>query len=516
MAEPDEGREERPEDLFEDLDKFFAPIKEDWPEGEEAEEAEEGEAPAVLEDWAGPQIDLPAEEELLAAHVDEEHAGEHEARGEPEPVGAHEPPGEHEAPVEGSKEWLPESTGEMSVDEWEAFREALDEEGFRFEGGAEQPEAADEPAAAAAEPSVPDEIGEALVEEAPNREAVEAAAEHFAEGLRHGPEDVERELLADLEEPGEGTRTIRVEPVGVDDEPAPTWKEPAAGHLTEEVEPGEAPAPTTEGPRNLQAAFISGGLLAIAALSLLVVGKAWFAGLAALVVLVGQGELYAVLRARGSQPATAVGLLIGLMMMIGAYTRGEDAVLFFEFLAIVLSFLWYMAATPKGRRGTVVNVAATMLGVTYVPFLASYVLIILRQPGNIGKNLLLVVLGITVLYDVCAYAVGSLWGSRPLAPTISPKKSWEGAVGATFVLLLIALSIIPSIDPFSPASAVGLALVIAVAAPLGDLIESTLKRDLGVKDMGSILPGHGGVLDRIDAILLAAPAAWYFFRLALL
>jgi phosphatidate cytidylyltransferase len=121
----------------------------------------------------------------------------------------------------------------------------------------------------------------------------------------------------------------------------------------------------------------------------------------------------------------------------------------------------------------------------------------------------------TVLYDVCAYAIGTLWGSRPLAPTISPHKSWEGALGATFVVLLLALSIVPSIDPFEVGPAVGLALLISLVGPLGDLAESALKRDLGVKDMGSLLPGHGGMLDRIDAVLFAMPTAYFFLRIVL-
>jgi phosphatidate cytidylyltransferase len=348
----------------------------------------------------------------------------------------------------------------------------------------------------------------AIGEERPEAQEVEAAAEHFAGTSRQTTEDVERELLADLEEPVGEPGTVRVG-AGVTEERPPTWEEPAIG-VHEDVEAGPAPA------RNLPAALISGGLLAFAALALLAIGKAPFVVLAMGLILLGLGEFYAVLKSHGAQPATALGLIAGAIIMAGAYNRGEPAALFGVFLAMALAIPWYMAAPQKVRRGTVTNVGATVLGVVYVPFLASFALTILRIPGDTGRNLLLIVLGLTVLYDVCAFAIGSLWGNRPLAPTISPKKSWEGAVGATFVLLLVALAIVPSIEPFTAARAVGLALVIAVAAPLGDLVESALKRDLGLKDMGSLLPGHGGVLDRVDSILFAAPAAWYFIRLVIL
>jgi phosphatidate cytidylyltransferase len=213
-------------------------------------------------------------------------------------------------------------------------------------------------------------------------------------------------------------------------------------------------------------------------------------------------------------------------MVVGGYLRGEAALLFGVALAMALSVLWYMAAPVKARKGTVPNVAATLLGVLYVPFMASYALILLRAPEipgqSSGRNLLLLVIGLTVLYDVSAYGIGTWWGSRPLAPTISPKKSWEGVVGATFMLLLAALTLVPLFTPFKEdggpgaGGAVGLVLVIAIAAPLGDLVESALKRDFGIKDMGSLLPGHGGVLDRIDSLLFTLPMAWYFLRIVLL
>jgi len=180
---------------------------------------------------------------------------------------------------------------------------------------------------------------------------------------------------------------------------------------------------------------------------------------------------------------------------------------------MVLSFFWYMAAPPKARENALGNIGATMLGIAYVPFMAGFILMILAQRES-GKALMLAVLGLTFLYDVAAYFFGSLWGRRPLAATISPKKSWEGLFGATVVTFIVAISLVPTaIHVMTFAKAVGLFIVIAVFAPLGDLAESLLKRDLGVKDMGWIIPGHGGALDRIDSLLLVAPAAFYFLRL---
>jgi phosphatidate cytidylyltransferase len=126
------------------------------------------------------------------------------------------------------------------------------------------------------------------------------------------------------------------------------------------------------------------------------------------------------------------------------------------------------------------------------------------------------VLGLTFLYDIAAFAGGSFFGTRPLARTISPRKSWEGALVGSALTLVFAIAIVPNIDPMSLARSVGLALLVAIFAPLGDLAESLIKRDLGVKDMGTILPGHGGILDRIDSALFVVPAAYYFFRLIFL
>ncbi|MDQ4006203.1 MAG: phosphatidate cytidylyltransferase [Actinomycetota bacterium] len=555
------------QDPFEDLDQFFASTEDedDWLEGEgdlpagapEAAEAGAGagaegqpeNALAGLDDIA---IDVPEEDELLAERA---AALEDDETGEPAAAPAGQPP-PPEGGVPAAPEWNLE-TAEMAGEEWDRLRaEALAASGG--EEAAEQPEGElslddlssappqyadlpgpgatpDEPSGPVLEDPIsgtgaddadegvfgPEDTGEQLVPDAgaiasdeepaeePEPEAVEAAADHFATGMR--PDEVERELLSDLGEGG-GPETVRIEPTAPVVTEEPTWEE--AAEAVEHAEPAPA-APAEVGARNITAALVSGGLLGAAVIALLAIGKAPFVVLATAAVLLAQAEFYAVLRTRGFQPATLLGLVCGGITFVGAYLQGEGAVLLGLVLAMGLTVPWYMALSQSARRHILANSGATILGVVYVPTMGSFAMLLLGTPGDAGRNLFLVVLGVTVLYDVCAYAVGTIWGNRPLAPTISPHKSWEGALGATLAVLLIGLSIIPNIDPFTAGTGVGLALLISLVGPLGDLVESALKRDLGVKDMGSLLPGHGGMLDRIDAVLFAMPTAYFFLRIVL-
>jgi phosphatidate cytidylyltransferase len=336
----------------------------------------------------------------------------------------------------------------------------------------------------------------------------ETAGEQPPEELPVGtPEEVERELLSDLEPP------VAPPPVA----PTPSgglggvsWQEPSA----EEVVAVES-APPPEPGRNLPLAFLSAAVLAAVGIGAIAIGKTPFAVVASIVIVLAQGEIYAALHRRGYQPATALGLVFGGLICAAAYLKGQQGAFAMFALGIVFTFLWFMSLPARNRQNTVVNVAMTLLPMAYVPLLASYVLMTLALPIG-GRQLMLAVLGLTFGYDILAFFFGSLWGQRALAPNISPRKSWEGVIGATLSLVAISLGIVASLDAIdSPSKAVGLALVIAVFAPLGDLAESLLKRDMGLKDIGSILPGHGGILDRIDSVLLAAPAAFYFFRLVL-
>jgi phosphatidate cytidylyltransferase len=367
------------------------------------------------------------------------------------------------------------------------------------------------------EPEVLDE----LFGEEPDIADVELAADQLAREFAPGEGDAADDDAAvagaaardedeDLPAPGAGERRSRTVRVGEPESMSgPTWEEP-----TSQVVTSERTGPRVTEGRNLPAAILTAVVLAAALLVSVFVAPWLFTIVAGAVVLLGQFELYTTMQRRGLRPASALGLVVGGLMAAGAYFRGEPALLTFVGLGLIASFLWVMASPPKAREGAVANVGVTMLGMLYAPFLACYYVLILMNVES-GRSVMLAVLGLTFLYDAGAYFFGSFWGSRALAPTISPKKSWEGLLGATVIVYALAIAVLPAVGPLTLGSAVGLATVVVVFAPLGDLAESMIKRDLGVKDMGSVLPGHGGILDRIDSALFVGIAAFYFLRLIL-
>lgn len=523
-----EGREER-EDLFEDLDKFFAPIQDvDWPETVEPTEGQARTAPPAAQ--TGPPSSEALFGEREAEPTGEERTPEETPQAaEPrpaEPAGAEPEEAEEGEGIEaflfGDEEPEPE---DRDLGEAIAAERARPPAAYVDLPGSEDqvaepieepegPEGPEEPE----EPEGPEEPEE--LEEAPSAEALEAAAEHFATSVREevvlepvGPAEAEAGLDELLGGPGEAAeeerrapvRTVRVGGEGLG---GPSWQEPTA------VEVG--PDLVHRGPgRNVPLAFATGILLAALAVAAIAIGEAPFAVLAGLIVLVAQGELYFALQKRHYQPATALGLVSGALVLAAGYLRGEAAMLAVAALGIFASFLWYMTVPEAHRRNVASNIGLTVLGIVWIPLLAGYVLALLQHPD--GRALVLSVLGLTVAYDASAFAVGYFWGSRPLAATISPKKSWEGAIGASLVVVALAIGVVaPAVDLLETIPrAVGLAVVVAVFAPLGDLAESIVKRDLQIKDMGSVLPGHGGILDRIDAMLFVAPATFLYLRLIL-
>jgi phosphatidate cytidylyltransferase len=190
-------------------------------------------------------------------------------------------------------------------------------------------------------------------------------------------------------------------------------------------------------------------------------------------------------------------------------------------LGIIASALWFMTVPAAHRSHVLQNLGVTALNLAWIPLLAAYLLAMLELPE--GRAIVGWVIGLTFVFDTAAFLIGSVWGgsffTRPLAPSVSPKKSIEGLIGGTLVVVVVAVALIPAgfieILDGKRVEALLLGLVVAIAATLGDLAESLVKRDLGVKDMGNVLPGHGGVLDRIDSLLFVAPAAYLLFRVVL-
>jgi len=482
---------DKKDDLFEDLDKFFAPIQDvDWPENPSA---------APPGEQAPPDTDTG----VIDEPDDSSTAGSI--------------PGE-EDPFEGSSP--SEAGSEESV--WGEEEAEISEETFGRAPSAyvDLPGPSEE---GEDEPEIESPLREASAEdEEPSPEAVEAAAEHFARSVRDEADlDLEDEtslpellgggeedIAAEPEEPVRGGRASGRSGSGSEGLGGPSWQEPTTMEVGLEHEARRTG-------RDVPAAFITGLALAGLALGSLAVGKWAFALTAGAIVLWAQGELYLAFQRHHLQPATALGLVSGGLVLGAAYFRGEAAMLSMFVLSVLAAFLWYMAAPVSHRRGTATNIGVTVLGVAYVPLMAGFALAMLEFTD--GRALVLSVIGLTFVYDTAAFIVGSWWGNRPLAPTISPKKSLEGAIGATLVVIAVSVgAVAPAVTSLSTVGrSVALAMVVAVLAPLGDLAESLIKRDLGVKDMGSVLPGHGGVLDRIDSVLFVVPAAFLFLRLIL-
>jgi phosphatidate cytidylyltransferase len=258
--------------------------------------------------------------------------------------------------------------------------------------------------------------------------------------------------------------------------------------------------------RNLPLAIATGLLLAGVLIASLVLSRPAFVAFLLGIVTLALLELLTVLRARATRPARAVVLAMGALLVVGAYLEGPAALSFGLLVTILAAFGWYLV--DRGRTEVTRNVAATIFAVVYVPFMAAHLsLVVGRADHYVGA--LMGYAALVVIYDTAAYATGSTIGRRPIAPQVSPNKSWEGAIGASVACLAAGAFLLPLWDPWTLASGLVLAGATCVVAPLGDLSESMLKRDLAVKDMGSILPGHGGMLDRIDALLFMAPVLYY-------
>jgi CDP-diglyceride synthetase len=257
----------------------------------------------------------------------------------------------------------------------------------------------------------------------------------------------------------------------------------------------------------------TGVAVAVVALLAFKIGTVTSVILCLLVVTCAAGEAFAVLKRAGWRPATLLGLVGTVSLMLGAYNKGIAAIPLVLVLIVVFTLLWYLFGVERGSA--VAGTASTLLVVGWVGLLGSFAGMLLCPalfPDRHGIAFLLGAIIATVANDVGALVIGRWIGSRQLAPNISPNKTWEGLAGGALASILVSTVVVGAIHPWSPANAALLGVVVAVVAPLGDLCESLLKRDLKLKDMGTVLPGHGGVLDRVDALIFVLPATYYLVR----
>jgi phosphatidate cytidylyltransferase len=268
-----------------------------------------------------------------------------------------------------------------------------------------------------------------------------------------------------------------------------------------------------KGGRNLPVAAASALVLAGVFLATVFLQHWAFLVFVAVLVVIALLELDAAFRRAGIRPATPVAVVAGLVALFGAYAIGPPAQAI-ALVVLVLGALAWTLVDAGGRQasrgaGVVVGLGATFLITLWVPFLASFIgLLLLREAGT---WIVVATVGLSALSDVGAYFVGSRFGRRRLAPSVSPAKTWEGFAGGIGTSLVAAGAVVAWLPGFDLPTALLLAVVVAAMSTVGDLAESMAKRDLGVKDLGRIVPGHGGIMDRVDAIIFALPAAHLLF-----
>jgi phosphatidate cytidylyltransferase len=292
-------------------------------------------------------------------------------------------------------------------------------------------------------------------------------------------------------------------------DPAPTTATTSVEAVVGAPDPEHA---KRRGPgRNLPAAITVGVVLVLVLLGSVLVLPQVFPVVAAIAMVAAVLELTRAL-SHGGLEVPAVPLLVGVIgMVVSTVVFGAEGLLLATAAAVCVLILWRV--TESMGLTALRDVAGGVFALAWVPFLGCFLLLLMQRDQG-PLLVLLAVLG-PVGNDVGGYIAGVLFGRHPMAPSISPKKSWEGFAGSLVlgIATVTALAVLALGLPWWVGVAIGAVLV--VVSTCGDLAESLLKRDLGIKDMGHLLPGHGGVLDRVDSILLAAPTTYVMLEVLL-
>jgi CDP-diglyceride synthetase len=275
-----------------------------------------------------------------------------------------------------------------------------------------------------------------------------------------------------------------------------------------------APPPTAAARRNPAIATATGLAFGLFVLLCFFVGPPLVLALVTVVLVVSTAECYQALRRARYQPAVLLGLLAVIALAVAGYYKGPQAFPIVGAAYVFATICWYLFGLT--RRSPVANIGASVVAWLWVGMLGGFGVLLLDPtefPHRHGLAYLLGAIVATVAYDVGGYAFGSWIGNHLLAPRISPNKTWEGLIGGCVAAVAISLAVTSHMAPWTVPHALELGIVVSVFAPLGDLAESMVKRDLRVKDMGTLLPAHGGLLDRVDGLLFVLPATYVLVRL---
>jgi phosphatidate cytidylyltransferase len=270
------------------------------------------------------------------------------------------------------------------------------------------------------------------------------------------------------------------------------------------------PAPKSRAGRNLPAAIASGVVLAVLVAASLLFVKWIFVAVVIATMLVAVREIIAAFDNKSIKVARTPAYAATVVVPSVAYLWGPVALVAATGITILAVMIWRIR---RGYDGYVRDVTASVFTVVYLPFMAGFLMMTLAADN--GPQRVVVFILLTVSNDIGGYVAGVLFGKHPIAPQISPKKSWEGFAGSVLLQGVVgALCFVYLLDaPWWQGVITG--LVMTVTATAGDFAESAIKRDLGVKDMGTFLPGHGGMMDRFDSLIPNAFTSWALFTLFL-
>ncbi len=270
----------------------------------------------------------------------------------------------------------------------------------------------------------------------------------------------------------------------------------------------DAPAvrPASRAGRNLPAAIASGVALAIVVVASLVFVKSVFVAVVIVTMTIAVHEVVTAFAGASIKVARTPVFAATVVVPAVAFGWGPVALLAATGAAIVAAIMWRIR---RGYAGYVRDVSATVFTIGYLPFMAGFLSLTLAADNGVARVVTFLLL--TIGNDVGGYASGVLFGRHPIAAQISPKKSWEGLAGSMVVQVVIGVICFVYLLQAPWWQGVVAGVILTVTATAGDFAESAVKRDLGVKDMGTFLPGHGGMMDRFDSLIPNAFVSWALF-----